>query len=180
MVDVPDRGIAVRGAADPVTEKHHVPQQAGEGATVRVHRDELTGARCGVEATDEDLGLGVRDHPAGHGCRDRTLTGQPGGEVDVFHAGARFGACIWVLPDCSADNAGGGEEAGVGHDQLDLDGDGVGGGLAGESLDEEVGEDLLRGPLGGVAFGDGAGCGHGQILEARGALGDREQCGEVG
>lgn len=34
VVDVPDRGIAVRGTADPVTQEHHAPQQAGEGTAV--------------------------------------------------------------------------------------------------------------------------------------------------
>lgn len=63
---------------------------------------------------------------------------------------------------------------------MDLDGDGVGGGLAREALDEEVGEDLLWRPLGGVAFGDGAGSGRGEVLVAGRTLGDRQQGGEVG
>ena len=165
MVGVADRGIAVGGAADPgVADRDQGVEALAEPPGAGVHRGDIAADRVGEDPAQPAGVLGAEafdrgaDQVAGPAGRHRAVAVQVGGLV--------------VGP----------EQGGVGDDQVDRNGDPVGGGLAGDALDQRVGHQLATGPR--VA---GRGPGVGVLLQGgvdRHPLGDGQQrtdaCHRVG
>src|SRR5690606_4235149 len=126
VVVVPDRRSAPRGAAALVPGVDEAGEPRRWCPATGVHLYQLPCGGAGEQSAQPELGA-VVGLPAAEAVADEPPCPTGGdGPVPGDHGG------LAVAP----------QEGAVGHDELDLDGCGVGRGLPGDTLDEGVGHDL--------------------------------------
>ena len=162
VIRMPDRRPTPGRAAPLVAGDDEVADRAGEAAALGVNGGDDVGHRVGEQAAHPHGGAPAGrlvEPPAHVRGRDRPVTLQVRGRV------------VTAVIGCA-------DEAGVGDDDADLEGDCGGARLAGDPLHEGVGLDLVAAAL----VADRAGCGRGVVqgLEDRNGFLGRQQCGEVG